>query len=97
MLGRGLAVDLFDQPAAPPLRRALRNGAELTREGAANLRALRLIVRQGDDQLAVAAADPRREPAIDDHHARPGRASGLSRARRGRLFATLAGSKGPRN
>ena len=70
MLGRGLAVDLLDQPAAPPLgaRCAMRD--QLARQRAADLRALRLIIRQRDEQLAIAAADPRREPAIDEHHAR---------------------------
>ena len=66
----------INQPRRP-FGRALRDRDELAREGAADLRALRFIVRQRDDQLAIAAADPRRQAAVDDHHARAGRARGL--------------------
>ena len=79
-LDRRLAVDLFDQPSAPAFGRALRDRHQLARHRAADARALGLIIRHADDQLPIAAADPRGGAAVDDDDPRAGGPS-LRRAR----------------
>src|SRR6188474_182412 len=67
ILERRPPVDLFDEPAAPPLRRPLRERHQLARHRAADARSLRLVVRQADNELSITTADPCGGTAIHDH------------------------------
>ena len=76
---RWRAVDLFDQHATRRFSSGARAVDEHARNGAADLRSIRLRIRETRHELTVTAREVGGERAVDEDHRRAHRSGGAAR------------------